>query len=395
MNLLNLSLQDINIFSFLLERDLEWCDLMNYFNPYEDPFKNILSEKIPIFDKPAYEQNPSYNFVYDKLFIMQSQGILSGKLEKIKTTYLDFPIFIKPRWGHKTSSSKNCIKINNITELNKYKNYKNMMWSPFIDAKEGMTDFLLKDGNIVHQVTYDYSNEQKGFTDVWKYISPENKPPIMATEWVQKYMKKYTGVVNVQYRDNIIIEVSLRFARGGAYINSTENEKLINNINNLVEKNEWDYCNDNEMKFKPFWSFKCFTSFPIIYLLPQHSLNKIMKKHEVKPFYEYYFEPSGKEGMVFLQFLHDDFDKGLKSKRSIETIFNYLQLCFYFLIFLGIAIFLINRWIGIIFLSIFVLVYLTRFLNPLTITHSLFKAQKQYFLNEASTEKLGKVINSI
>ena len=98
-----------------------------------------------------------------------------------------------------------------------------------------MTDFLLQDGNIVHQVSYDYSNEQRGFTDVWKYISPESRPPITAIEWVQTYMKNYTGVVNVQYRDNIIIEVSLRLARGGAYINSTENEKLIGNINNLVD----------------------------------------------------------------------------------------------------------------------------------------------------------------
>ena len=61
------------------------------------------------------------------------------------------------------------------------------------------------------------------------------------------------------------------------------------------------------MKFKPFWSFKCFTTIPIIYIFSQHALNKIMKNFNVKPFYEYYFEPTGSDGMVFLQFLHDDF----------------------------------------------------------------------------------------
>ena len=59
--------------------------MKNYFNPYEDPFSYTLSEKIPIFDKPAYQQNPSHNFVYDKLFVAQSQGIMAGKLENIKT----------------------------------------------------------------------------------------------------------------------------------------------------------------------------------------------------------------------------------------------------------------------------------------------------------------------
>ena len=102
-----------------------------------------------------------------------------------------FPVFIKPRWGHKTSTSKNCIKINNPNELEKYKNYKNMMWSSFINENEGMTDYIVHNGKIVYQLTYIYSSEQKGFTDVWKYISPENKPPSRVTEWVNKYFINY------------------------------------------------------------------------------------------------------------------------------------------------------------------------------------------------------------
>lgn len=378
--------------TFLIDRDSEWCELMNYFNPYDDPFTHTLCEKIPIFDKPAYKENPEFNFVYDKLFVAQSQGLLSGKLENIKKKNIEYPIFIKPRWGHKTSSSKNCIKIKNSEQLEKYKNYKHMMWSSFINAKEGMTDYILKDGIIVHQITYVYSNEQKGFTDIWKYISPSSRPPIIITEWVQKHMKRYTGVVNVQYRDNIIIEVSLRFARGGAYVNSTENEKLINNINELYENNNWNYINHNELEFKPFWSFKCFTNLPILYLLPQHSLNKIMKYLNVKPFYEYYFEPSGSDGMVFLQFLHDDFQKGIKIKDKIEQIFNLLQFGFIFLLFFAFILYIINKPIGIIFIIILFMFYMTRFLNPFTITHSLYKAQKTYFSSTESTNALGKIV---
>ena len=36
---------------------------------------------------------------------------------------------------------------------------------------------------------------------------------------------------------------------------------------------------------------------------------------------------------------------------------------------------------------------MTRFLNPITITNNLYKAQKQFFLKSTSTEKLYKHSN--
>ena len=40
-------------------------------------------------------------------------------------------------------------------------------------------------------------------------------------------MYDFSGICNVQYRGDKIIEVGLRLARGGAYIYSTQNYKLI------------------------------------------------------------------------------------------------------------------------------------------------------------------------
>ena len=86
------------------------------------------------------------------------------------------------------------------------------MWSEYINGKEGMTDFILKDGKILYQITYVYSKEQRGnIADIWKYISPKNKPPQKIIDWVKKYMKNYTGICNVQYRGDKIIEIGLRF----------------------------------------------------------------------------------------------------------------------------------------------------------------------------------------
>ena len=56
-----------------------------------------------------------------------------------------------------------------------------------------------------------------------------------------------------------------------------------------------------------------------------------MKKHNCMPFYEYYFEPSGKNGMVVIQFMHKDFDKGMKAKKHFESMINMAQYAFLFL----------------------------------------------------------------
>ena len=149
-------------FKLLLPYEEQWCSTMGYFNPYKDRFHTRLSGKMPFFDNECYQRYPRFKNVYDKLWIVKSQGLPAGRLEKLKgkEDKVSYPIFIKPRWGHLSASSKNCFKVNNAHELRKYVNYKNMMWSEFIDAKEGMTDYVLLDGKIVHQITYVYSDKQ-------------------------------------------------------------------------------------------------------------------------------------------------------------------------------------------------------------------------------------------
>jgi len=382
-------------FDKLISLDIKWCKLMGYFNPYIDSFKYLLSPNIPPFDKSAYIKYPEHNFVYDKLFIIQSQGLMGGTLESLidsPSSNIQYPIFIKPRWGHKTASSKNCFKIESIDELQQFKNYKNMMWSEFYKDNENMTDFFLKNGQIVHQITYIYSDEKKGFIDVWKVIASNNKPPTKIVEWVIKHLQNFTGVVNVQYRADNIIEVGLRAARGGAYINSTGNEALINNINDLIDNNTWNHGIQEQMKFEPFWSYKCYIDIPLIYILPQYLLDLLMSYYQVKSFYEYYFEPNGKDGMVFLQFLHDDFEKGLKTQSQIESIFIILQYFFYLVIILCIVILTFYPKKSI-YLIPLILLFLTRFMNPMVVNYNLFKIQKQDILGASSTENLHKHID--
>ena len=365
-----------------------WCSLMGYFNPYTDHFTTKLTSKMPFFDKECYYRYPRFKHVYDKLWIVKSQGLPAGRLEKLKgkEEKVTYPIFIKPRWGHLSASSKNCFKVTSAEELKEYVDYKNMMWSEFIDATECMTDFILLNGKIVHQITYVYSEKQNGFSDDWKFVSPESTPAPIIIEWVNHHMTDFTGVVNVQSRDSKIIEVGLRFARGGAYLVSTENTALITNINNIFIKKEWNYNLGEEMKFKPFYVYKCFTTWPIIFLFPQKMIDWYMRQHTSRPFYEYYFEPVGKTGMVFFQFMDDDFEHGMQTKQEIETIFNRAQLIMYILIGLAAFIYLMKSSFRYPFLLFVLFIFLIRVFNPIIANYKLYKAQKQAIFKEGPSK---------
>jgi hypothetical protein len=343
---------------------------------------------MPFFDKECYYRYPRFKHVYDKLWIVKSQGLPAGRLEKLKgkEEKVTYPIFIKPRWGHLSASSKNCFKVNSAEELKQYVHYKNMMWSEFIDANERMTDFILLNGKIVHQITYVYSEKQNGFSDDWKFVSPESTPAPIITEWVNHHMADFTGVVNVQCRDSKIIEVGLRFARGGAYLLSTENTALITNINNIFLKKEWDYNLGEEMKFKPFYVYKCFTTWPIVFLFPQKIIDWYIRQHTSRPFYEYYFEPVGKTGMVFFQFMDDDFERGMQTKQEIETIFDRAQLIMYILIGLAALIGLTKSTFRYPFLLFVLFIFLIRVFNPIIANYKLYKAQKQAIFKEGPTK---------
>ena len=358
-----------------------WCELLNIYNPYKDPWTIRITKNVPDFDGQAYNKYPKHNFVYDKLWICKSQNVRSGTLEDlIENRYKaqNYPIFIKPRWGHKSASSKNCYKIHSYEELLKYKHIPNMMWSEFIKDTEGMTDFMVHKGNIVHQITYKYSDTQHGVVaDDWKYISPDNQPPEYVVSWINTHMKEYTGICNVQYRGTTIIEVGLRCARGGAYILNTKNNDLIKAINELCDNETWDYNTSRDFDFQPYYSFKCFTTTPIIYLYPQHLLDFTMNQNDCLEFYEYYFEPSGKDGMVFLQFLHEDFDKGSSLKSTIEYGFSFTQLLFTIMILIILVCFAFRLKDRFEILTVILLLFSTRFINALNTNYTLYNAQKQ------------------
>ncbi len=199
-------------------------------------------------------------------------------------------------------------------------------------------------------------------------------------------MTEFTGVVNVQYRDAKIIEVGLRLARGGAYLVSTENSALITNVNAIFLKKEWNNNLAKEMQFKPFYVYKCFTTLPIVFLFPQKMIDAFMQKRSARPFYEYYFEPVGTSGMVFFQFMDDDFERGMRTKQEIESLFNKAQIFMYVLMATAILLFLTKWSFRFFFLFIVLFIFLIRVFNPIMVNYKLYKAQKQSIFKSGPTK---------
>lgn len=361
------------MFQSMFQIDKKHCSVMGILNPYKS-LKYRLNPGIPQLDKTAYEKNPNYQFVYDKLFIAKSQGMECGTLHDLlkDPSQAKYPVFIKPRYGHLSASSKNCYKINTPGDLKAHVAKKDMMWSEFVNATEGMTDFVLVNGQICYQLTYKYSDAQNGFSDVWKYISPETKPPDEIVDWVQHNMSTYTGPFNVQYRATKIIEVGMRFARGGIYIESTDNEVLINNINDMWVSKTWNFKEPDKLAFPPFYSFKCWSPIPLIYIFPQHVIDLVMRINGSMPFYEYYFEPTGSHSLVFFQFLARDFNKSMRTKRLLEIALPFANL-----LLLGLLVYGISKRNTIVLVTGLSLM-ITTLINPFEILLKMGKNQLQF-----------------
>ena len=360
----------------VIKMEDKWCKFLGIPNPYSDPFEVWFSPKIPMSDIRAYIENPDFRYIYDKLWVVKSQKLKGGQLKYFKKA--KFPIFIKPRWGHKTAGSKNCYKINNYIQLKPFLNMPDMIWSEYIDHPEKMTDYVLINGNIVYQITYVYSGSVNGLSDEWKLISTENRPPYEINKWVTTNLTNYTGVLNVQYRGTHVIEAGMRLARGGAYILSTKDYGLIHAINQLYLQNVWDF-SQIKPTFASFYAFKCYLEGPLLYVFPYWVLQYIMGKYDCMSFYEYYFEPVSKKKLCFFQFLHKDFDEGMKVKKIIENLFSLGQKMFIFLFLITIVLLLHNIKTGVIVLILMIILYLTRFINPINVQEGMFKMHKIRF----------------
>ena len=283
-----------------------------------DP-NTLWSNNLSLTDGAGFSRNPAYRYVYDKLWVAMSQGIPCGP---IKTgpppRRMRYPVFVKPRWGHMTAQSRGCVKVSGPREWAKIKSgqdQQELMWSAYLDEKEGMCDLVMDDGRIVHHQTYLYGPTEDGYTDAWKYIAHDTPLLPGPVLWATNHLHGYTGFVNLQYRGQKIFEAALRPARTGMYLRMTGSVPLVDSINRLADDGVWE---DGNFAYDPFYVFKCICPRPILSLPPQALMGRLNLGRGGQEFSEYYFEDVGKAGVGFYQFTETDLARGLAKRELVQ-----------------------------------------------------------------------------
>jgi hypothetical protein len=162
------------------------------------------------------------------------------------------------------------------------------------------------------------------------------------------------------------------------YIESAGCKPLVDAINRMWETKTWSVRNEAELQFEPFYSFKCWSPMPVVYLLPQHILDLLLRWRGAMPFYEYYFEPTGTTSTIFFQFLHKDFEKGMRLKETIERTSLVANVSLLVLLAVGVV---LGVWTGCYVVVIVAFLFvLTSLDNSLMVVAAQLKNQKQFLL---------------
>jgi hypothetical protein len=162
-----------------------------------------LSDKIYPCDIDCYINIPEYNFVYNKLWLSQSQGMLCGPIGIYPSEY---PIIFKPI-VNLYGLSRGFKKINNEKEYEKEKK-DGFFWQPFFGGKHIVCDMVLDDTEIVFcSFLRSYPGIKGSFKlhHTTEYVMPEK-----IKLWIKKYLKHYKGCLNMDIIDGNIIECHLR-----------------------------------------------------------------------------------------------------------------------------------------------------------------------------------------
>ena len=102
-----------------------------------------------------------------------------------------------------------------------------------------------------------------------------------------------------------------------------------------------------------------------------------MNRYGAMKFYEYYFEPTGTHSTVFFQFLHKDFETGMRLKQMIESLLLGLNALYITMALLAIGGYLTHRRYKP-FLVVWIALTILSMDNSLNIIYSQVSHQKQF-----------------
>ncbi|MBZ8132102.1 hypothetical protein [Afifella sp. IM 167] len=163
---------------------------------------------VPTEDGDAWSWFPQHKWLYNKLAVAESQGMLCGPhgLEPPA-----FPVFSKPVFNMRGMGTGSRV----FRTAKEYKAFQRPghIWMPLLSGEHVSTDIAVVNGEPVWWRHTTGAPLEGGMFDYWTVLA-EDRPEIeeYVAAWLRKNLATYTGMVNVETIGAKIIEAHLRFA---------------------------------------------------------------------------------------------------------------------------------------------------------------------------------------
>ncbi len=163
---------------------------------------------VPTEDGDAWRWYPKYKWVYNKLAVAESQD-LDCAPHGIDPDH--FPVFSKPIYNMRGMGAGSGV-MRTMKEY-KYRQRPGHFWMQMLDGEHVSTDVAVVNGEVKWQRHCVGTPLEGGMFDYWTVLAA-HKPAIerYLANWVKKHMPDYTGMLNFETINTVIIEVHMRFA---------------------------------------------------------------------------------------------------------------------------------------------------------------------------------------
>jgi hypothetical protein len=188
---------------------------------------------IPTSDEVAWTTNKKHNWVYNKLLVAQSQNIPCGP---IGTEPTEYPIIIKPI-TNMSGGGIGAFVCHTKEQYNKNKHLAGYFWSRYLLGQHYSVDLIILEGVIQLDVAFVGEKLQLGLFDYWYLSNTPIDTLYTLQQWVLTHIPHYTGCLNLEVIDNVIIEAHLRFGD----LDRLGDSELLEAIHVLYNANKWTY----------------------------------------------------------------------------------------------------------------------------------------------------------
>ncbi len=163
---------------------------------------------IPTEDGDAWSWYPKHKWIYNKLWIAETQGLVCGPHGLDPQT---FPVFSKPIYNMRGMGAGSRV----FRTLKEYKFHQRPghMWMQLLAGDHVSSDAAVVNGEVKWWRHVTGKALDGGMFDYWTILA-ESRPEIerYCSEWTRQHLAGYTGMVNFETIGAKIIEGHLRFA---------------------------------------------------------------------------------------------------------------------------------------------------------------------------------------